>query len=146
MGVENFVRVSSASRGQRQAKRSRVLLSARLQTPSGELDVRLRDLSRKGALLECAVMPPVGSEVVFERGATIVPARVAWSGAGRIGIEFHRPIDENELLVQLKRASVAAPQQRFRRPGLNEDLSDRERKVAQTWGVKVGLTVPDGQF
>lgn len=144
MGVENFV--TAAGRGQRQAKRSKVLLAARLQTPSGEVDVRLRDLSRMGALLECAVAPPVGSDVVFQRGATTVPARVAWSGGGRIGIEFHQPVDENELLVQLKRASGHVPQQRFRRPGLHENLSDRERKMAETWGVKVGLTVPDGQF
>ena len=32
--------------------------------------------------------------------------------------------------------------ERFRRPGLNEDMSDKERKLAEAWGVTVGLTVP----
>ena len=141
MGVENFVKAPLA--GQRQAKRARVLLAGKLQTPFGEVDARLRDISRKGALVECAKVPPVGSEVVFSRGSTVVPARVAWSGGGRIGLEFHYPIDENEVLVQLKKAPPAqAP--RFRRPGLNEGLSDDDLKRARAWGVTVGIALPDG--
>ncbi|MDP8995125.1 MAG: PilZ domain-containing protein [Pseudomonadota bacterium] len=142
MGVENFVRAPAA--GQRQAKRARVLLAGKLQTASGEVDARLRDISRKGALVECASVPPAGSEVLFSRGSTVVPARVAWSGGGRVGLEFHYPIDENEVLVQLKKAPSGGMQQRFRRPGLNEDLSEQERKLAQAWGVTVGIALPDG--
>lgn len=143
MGVENFPKV--AGRSQRQAKRARVLLAAKLQTPFGEVDARLRDLSRKGALVECAKLPPVGSAVVFSRGSTMVPATVAWTGGGRVGLQFDYPIDENEILVQLKRAP-SQPQQRFRRPGLAEDLSEQERDLARKWGVTVGLTVPEGQL
>jgi len=141
MGVENFVK--AAASGQRQAKRARVLLAGKLETPSGEVDARLRDISRKGALVECARVPPVGSEVVFSRGSTVVPARVAWSGGGRIGLEFHFPIDENEVLVQLKKAPAAqAP--RFRRPGLNEGITGDDLKRARAWGVNVGIALPDG--
>ena len=145
MGVENFVKApaATAAAGQRQAKRARVLLAGRLQTPFGEVDARLRDISRKGALVECTRVPPVGSEVVFSRGTTVVPARVAWSAAGRIGLEFRYPIDENEVLVQLKKAP-AAPPPKFRRPGLNEDLTEQERKAARAWGVTVGITLPSG--
>lgn len=142
MGVESFVKADAA--GQRQAKRARVLLAGKLQTPSGEVDARLRDISRKGALVECASVPAVGSEVVFARGSTIVPARVAWTGAGRVGLEFHFPIDENEVLVQLKKAPSNAPVQRFRRPGLSEGLTDDDRKLARAWGVTVGIALPDG--
>lgn len=144
MGVETFMNASV--RGQRQEKRARVLLAAKLQTPFGEVDARLRDLSRKGALVECARVPPVGSEVVFIRGSTVVPAKVAWTGAGRVGIEFNYMIDENDVLVQMKRVSSGQNQQRFRRPGLNEDLSEKEKELAQSWGVTVGLTLPEGQF
>jgi hypothetical protein len=46
MGVENFDKVATA--GQRQAKRARVLLSARLRTQHGnDIEARLRDLSQK---------------------------------------------------------------------------------------------------
>ena len=140
MGADNFV--GSGVGGKRAARRARVLLAAKLQTPFGEVECRLRDLSRKGALVECAKQPPVGSEVTFVRGSTIVPARVAWTSAGRIGLEFLFMIDEQEVLVQLKRASGPQSFERFRRPGLNESMTDDARKLAQAWGVTVGLTVP----
>ena len=141
MGAENFV--TTGVGGKRGARRARVLLAARLKTPFGEFDCKLRDLSRKGALVECAKQPPVGCEVTFVRGSTVVPARVAWTGAGRVGLEFQFMIDEQEVLVQLKRKAVdTGNYERFRRPGLNEDLSEDARKLAQKWGVTVGLTVP----
>ena len=140
MGVENFQSVGSA--GQRSAKRNRVLLSAKLRTGSGEVDARLRDLSRKGALVECNAPLKVGDEVVFARGATVVPARIAWVGGNRMGLEFLRMIDESEVLVQLGRTGGSTmPQQRFRRPALHEDLSDQERRLAQLWGVSVGINI-----
>jgi PilZ domain len=144
MGAETFV--NSPVGGKRSTRRARVLLAARLETPFGEVDARLRDLSRKGALVECAKQPPVGSEVVFKRGSTIVPARVAWTAAGRVGLEFLYMIDEQEVLVQLKKNSSGSNFERFRRPGLNEGLSDQERKLAQAWGVTVGLSLPDGEL
>ncbi|HEX8639592.1 MAG TPA: PilZ domain-containing protein [Allosphingosinicella sp.] len=140
MGADNFV--NTGIQGKRTTRRARVLLAAKLKTPFGELDARLRDLSRKGALVECATQPPVGSEVTFIRGSTIVPARVAWSAAGRVGLEFHYMIDEQEVLVQLKKTSGSSSFERFRRPGLNESMSEQERKLAEAWGVTVGLTVP----
>jgi len=144
MGVENFVKDPAAAAGQRTAKRARVLLAGRLQTPFGEYDARLRDISRKGALVECATVPIVGSEVVFSRGQTVVPARVAWTGAGRVGLEFNYPIDANEVLVQLKKAPSGAQAPRFRRPGLNEGLAEDDLQRARAWGVTVGIALPDG--
>jgi hypothetical protein len=141
MGVENFV--NQANEGNRSAKRARVLLSAKLKTQHGEVEARLRDLSQKGALVECNERLAVGSEVVFTRGITVVPARVAWSSAGRVGLEFLRTIDESEVLVQLGRSSNPnAPQQRFRRPRIGgEDMSETERKLVRHWGVTVGIAV-----
>jgi hypothetical protein len=143
MGVENFIKSETAT-GQRRSKRARVLLAGRLQTPFGEYDARLRDISQKGALVECVSVPQAGCEVVFSRGTTVVPARVAWTGGGRIGLEFHYPIDENEVLVQLKKAPSNAQSQRFRRPGLNEGLQEDDLKRARAWGVTVGIALPDG--
>jgi hypothetical protein len=140
MGVENFPGMMGVTTtGKRSAKRNRVLLAARLETPAGEVDARLRDLSQKGALVECEQRLQVGDAVVFKRGSTIVPARVAWSGAGRVGLEFNREIDESEVLVQLGRGPANTNQQRFRRPALHGSLSDQERKLARLWGVSVGI-------
>jgi hypothetical protein len=141
MGVENFI--DAASTGKRKQKRARVLLAAKLKTAAGDLDVRLRDLSRKGALVECETVPPVGESVLFHRGSTTVPARVAWTGAKRVGLEFDYMIDENEVLVQLRRTSTEVSQPRFRRPRLfGEDLSEQERKLARSWATAVGIPVP----
>ena len=142
MGVENFQNASAESK--RSAKRARVLLAAKLQTPFGEVDVRLRDLSRKGALIECAQVPPVGTEVVFIRGVTVVPARVAWAGENRVGLEFHYMIDEQEVLVHITRRPQPKPDN-FRRPGLREAMTEDERKAAQAWGVAVGINLPEGK-
>jgi len=140
MGVDNFFNTTST--GNRQAKRARVLLAAKLQTPYGEIEGRLRDLSRKGALVECSPSPPIDTEVTFVRGKIAVPARVAWSEPGRVGLEFHYMIDESEVLVHMKRVTSNS-QQRFRRPGIREDASDNERKLAAAWGVQVGINLPD---
>jgi hypothetical protein len=141
MGVEHFVDGPVA--GKRQAKRARVLLAAKLQTASGEIDARLRDLSRKGALVECQTVPPVGTELIFNRGSTSIPARVAWTGSDRVGLEFAYMIDEHEVLVQLKRTTSDQNQTRFRRPRLfGESMSHQEKQLARLWGASVGIAIP----
>jgi hypothetical protein len=137
MGVENFGGTTVG--GKRSGKRARVLLSARIETDSGEIEARLRDLSQKGALLECKRVPIVGSEVVFARGATRVPARVAWAGSDRIGLEFHHEIDEHEVFVQLGKKPEPKPADFLR----NIKLSPDDRRIAKAWGVTVGLTVSE---
>jgi hypothetical protein len=146
MGAENFVNASAGS--QRSAKRARVLLSAKLKTSFGEVEARLRDLSRKGALVECLQIPPVGSEVVFVRGKIVVAARVAWASEDRVGLEFDHMIDEHELLVHVGRASKTPQathfqQQSYKRPALGRGMSAEDRKNAQNWCVAVGLNLPE---
>lgn len=139
MGVENFGNTSAGSK--RTAKRARVLLAARLETSDGEIEARLRDLSQKGALVECVQVPPVGSEVVFVRGATRVPARVAWAGPDRVGLEFHHEIDEHEVFVQLGKRPQPKPKPvSFRRPGFGSSEAPDERQTGETWGASVGLS------
>lgn len=142
MGIE--IPAGTATRGQRQNKRARVLLSARLRTDAGPIDGRLRDLSRKGALVECAKVPPPGTAVVFERGGTTVPARVAWAAHGRVGLEFDYMIDESELLVHIgRRKEPPAPPPRYGRSGITFGMSADERKLARAWSVAVGLSLPE---
>src|SRR3712207_4723101 len=98
MGAEN---PGQSEAGKRNVKRSRVLLTAKLRTSSGQVDAKLRDLSRKGALLESKADFEVGDEVTFARGDTVAPARVVWVGGNRIGIEFLKPIRESEVLIHV---------------------------------------------
>lgn len=140
MGVESWVDAPAA--GKRQAKRNRVLLAARVSCGSLEFEVRLRDLSQKGALIEGDTVPPKDAEILFSRGSMSVPARVAWSAANRAGLEFAYMIDEGDVLVQLRRTRHDSATPRFRRPGLGEEMSARDRRVAQLWGASVGIAVP----
>lgn len=143
MGVEPFE--TSAAEGQRTAKRARVLLAAKLHTPAKVFDARLRDLSREGALIESPALVKAGMRVIFERGATKVPATVAWFSGFRIGLAFDHPIDESELLIHIRRPTPAAapPPAGYSRPGIFTGMSDRERKMAHAWSVAVGLNLPE---
>jgi hypothetical protein len=141
MGVESYVDLPVA--GKRRTKRNRVLLAAKMHVRGAEMDVRLRDLSQKGALVECTNVPPAGTEVVFHRGSISVPARIAWIAANRAGLEFAYMIDESDVLVQLRRTTTDHNQPRFRRPRLGEDMSEQEKKLARLWGVSVGIAVPE---
>ena len=82
---------------ERRNKRSLVLLAAKVSTPDGVIEARLRNLSQKGALLEGDRIPPVGTDLIFERGETKVRGRVAWARDGRFGIEFLTPIEDIEF-------------------------------------------------
>lgn len=149
---------ASKDAGQRREKRARVLLAAKIRTAFGEEDVRLRDLSRKGALIECANPPARDSEVVFSRGSTVVQARVAWTAGTRCGLEFLTMIDEAEVMAHAGRPPAPKADvpmfrppppplpadRRFKRPRIGEStMSDHERKLAEVWGVAVGISVSD---
>ncbi len=142
MGAENFA--NKSAEGKRSAKRARVLLAAKLRTSFGEVEARLRDLSRKGALVECPMVPNVGSAVEFVRGATVVSARVAWAAGNRVGLEFDHMIDEHELFIHIgtpPKPAAQTPPQGYKRPGLG--LSAADRKIAKAWSVAVGLNLPE---
>lgn len=122
----------------RRNKRSLVLIAARLKIEGEALDVRLRNLSCNGALLERDVPPPVGSPVVFERGDTVAPARVAWVSGRRFGVQFDQPIEESEVLIHIgrpKRDEADLEQKPFRRVGFRKQtpLNPLERYVGEAW-------------
>jgi hypothetical protein len=98
----------SRAKQARREQRFAVDLAATLHSGAAELPVRLRDLSRGGALAACLCPPPARSEVLLVRGALTIEARVAWAGRGRFGLEFVRPIRATELLIQLSLSRTAA--------------------------------------
>jgi hypothetical protein len=98
------------SQHQRQAKRSLVLLAGKVRIEGVVHDVRLRNLSQNGALLEGEAAFPVGTLLRFERGDTAVDARVAWAAKNRFGIEFLTPIQESEVLIHIGKPSRQLPE------------------------------------
>jgi len=103
------IHASKDSKHARREQRFAVDLEATLRGGPVELPVRLRDLSRGGALATCPFPPSPLSNVTLVRGALALEARVVWAGRGRFGLEFASPMRATELLVQLSlsRASPA---------------------------------------
>lgn len=79
-------------------------------THQGEpLSAAVRDISRGGAGLDCEIPLPLGASVVLEIRDRHVPARVVWTGTGRVGIEFDRALSAHDPL--LREASRTPAQQ-----------------------------------
>ena len=103
-------------------KRSSVFLIATLRADKVETQVKVRNLSSTGALIETKdEAPAVDSPGTFIRKDAEIPYKVVWRQNGKFGIRFDEDIDEDELMVQISNAKRAgAPPPRFRRPGLAE--------------------------
>ena len=61
--------------------------------------VRVRSVTRTGALVVATQIPPVGSIVRFSRGAITVPAQVVSSWATGFELEFRGTSDARTMLV-----------------------------------------------
>jgi len=94
----------------RQSKRSRVLLKAHLEGEAGQQDVRIRDVSTNGALVEASRPPSVGEEVQLSCGDSSMKGRVAWVDGSWFGVEFLAPIETPTLADAVRnQMNVSAP-------------------------------------
>ena len=117
----------------RRTRRSHVLMAASIEAGGVTVAVKLRNLSKEGALVEGGQLPAVGSPVIFRKKELNLAGRVAWVTAGRAGIAFDTLLDPEAVLRHVP-ATKPQPKLDFRRPGIRSgDLSPGERKVAQDW-------------
>jgi hypothetical protein len=120
----------------RRQRRSNVLLTAMIEMAAGRtLDVKLRNLSAEGALIESNGLPHEGSEIRFRKGDLSVPGKIIWVSNKRAGIHFHAPLTPEALLRH-----VPTPRPRiipsFRRPGFAaRPMTSSERSLEEVWGV-----------
>jgi hypothetical protein len=68
--------------------RSRVMLAATMLVRGLACNVRIRNVSETGALIEGDVLPEVGASLLLQRGNHEVGAEVVWVRAGRCGVRF----------------------------------------------------------
>jgi hypothetical protein len=73
--------------------RTNVMLAAQVVTRGLTLNVRIRNMSVSGALLEGSVLPEVGSRVLVNRGENSAQADIVWASSGRCGVRFVDLID-----------------------------------------------------
>lgn len=94
----------------REEKRSRVFLSAQVDCAAGPMDVRIRDISKTGALVEAEAAPQAGESIQLKCGRTILQARVAWVDRGWFGVEFETPLLMARLVDETgSKLKVSAP-------------------------------------
>lgn len=122
----------------RRQRRSNVLMTAALELSGRSLEVKLRNLSADGALVEGEVLPVEGAEIRFRRNELVVSGRIVWVRGTRAGISFHQQLSPEALLrhVPTPRPRVVAD---FRRPGLSSrPLSQSEKLIGASWVARKG--------
>ena len=70
------------------APRTNMFIAAVLRGAGGSCPVRIRNLSRSGALVEAPVLPPQGSAVELVRSVYRVSGEVVWRAGSRCGLRL----------------------------------------------------------
>lgn len=78
---------------QRCEPRSNIFVAAVLYHCDGSTPVRIRNMSRSGALIECAELSSEDTEVQLCRGSRVARGRIAWRRDDRAGIRFDGIVD-----------------------------------------------------
>jgi hypothetical protein len=102
MTVPNLMRVPGDNPSGKEARlrpRYRVLLNAELVTTSDEQAVKVRDISRGGAMIEVRRPVAKGKEVILRRGSLELFANICWSSGKEIGLQFDDLLSEAEMIA-----------------------------------------------
>lgn len=86
-----------------------MFVMAAIYASAGSTPVKLRNVSPRGALIEGAVVPPLGSRVRLCRGSLSVTAAIVWSKEGRAGLRFESTVCVDDWLP---RNRAMTPQER----------------------------------
>ena len=118
----------------RKANRSQVLMQAQLESSGKSRDVRLRNLSAEGALVEGEDLPVEGTTILFRKGEIKAQATIAWVSDHRAGVRFDRPLAKELLLRHVPRPRAKTePKFEGRPPIKTKDLSLADRAVPDSW-------------
>ena len=121
----------------RRQRRSNFFLTAVVEISGRALDVKLRNLSASGALIEGEGLPAENTQITFRKGDLTVSGSIVWVSDRKAGVHFHAPLTPEALLRH-----VPTPRPRvlpsFRRPGLaSQPMTRGERSLEKIWQVTV---------
>ena len=118
---------------ERRSTRSKVMLTATIETQDGYFQVRVEDLSAHGARVFGEMLFAVDTPVTFRCKAITAKGFVAWIEPPFAGIGFGEPVQPEEALRTVSRAQKTIPKD-FRRPGFRaRRLTDAERQSIEDW-------------
>jgi hypothetical protein len=84
----------------RDNKRSRLLLTAQMESDQGTVEVHLLNISHSGAKLDAEVPPARGERVTLIHDDLRVSGTVAWVEEHRFGMAFDASIDQHFLIAR----------------------------------------------
>lgn len=83
----------------RSAARKNMFLVATLCAGEGRSPVKIRNMSRSGAMIEAAVLPSPGAAVRLVRGGLEATGRIAWRSDRHCGVEFAGAVSVEDWLA-----------------------------------------------
>lgn len=117
----------------RKERRSHVFMKAELEFGGRTVEVKLRNLSADGALIESDDLPVEGSQLLFRKGDLKVPGRIAWLRQHRAGVSFAQPLAPAQLLRHVPTPRPKSVPQ-SKRPAIRaKDMSLEERRYSENW-------------
>jgi hypothetical protein len=120
--------------------RHKMMLKGMLHVGIESFGVRLRNISAKGAMLDCAEDFLVGTPVVLELaggGALAVQGNIRWCQSGQLGVFFDRPFDMQLLADGGAAKDGDAVAARYVKPDyLASETSEDSPWAARTYGLR----------
>lgn len=85
--------------------RSNIFVMATMYAGGNSTPVRVRNMSRTGALVEAPALPPVGTPIRLNRGSLTVSGDIMWNSDGRAGLRFADAVTVTDWIPLGKRGS-----------------------------------------
>lgn len=71
---------------------------ATMNAPAVSGSIKIRNMSRSGALIEGDALPGVGEHLRLRRGELTVSGRIVWRQSGRAGLRFEQDVEVSRWL------------------------------------------------
>lgn len=126
----------------RKNRRSHVFLKAELELSGRTVEVKLRNLSAEGALIEGDDLPIEGSQLLFRKGDLKVPGRIAWLRDYRAGVSFAQPLAPEQLMRHVPTPKPKSLPQSKRPAIRSKEMTLEERRYSENWLWSEPITPP----
>ena len=98
----------------RKDRRSSMSVPALIWLSGQKHSAQLHNLSCGGAMIQSTAPVRTGNQLLLSCGTIQMTGRVAWVKGGCFGIEFHKPIADEQILRQLDRSEAIVNRRELR--------------------------------
>jgi hypothetical protein len=112
--------------------RQGLILMASLHTRYGTMEVKLRNISTEGVMIEAGQDLEPWTEVVLEIPGSAIPGRVRWCRSKQVGIRFDAPFD----LDMIGAPAPETPQEAAKSTYMKPDYLNSETDPDSPWAAR----------